>query len=204
MKIRLAELNIEVHPRYAYVGRLCADYLAEFDTPDLTVEASLEEIEAERQSSPYHPSAGYAESICIYRQIVTALPRFGAFVFHAAVWSVTGRAMPLPRKAERENPPMCRCGYGILVTGQELSTATSRFSGLWTALGAHTVRHGVGKSTGNAMLLPLWLGCVFWSAPRKTPFARWKGWRCCNVCFYRFCHPRIKRPQPHFWICCRI
>lgn len=90
MKIRLAELNIEVHSRYAYVGRLCADYLAEFDTPDLTVEASLEEIEAERQSSPYHPPAGYAESICIYRQIATALPRFGAFVFHAAVVECDG------------------------------------------------------------------------------------------------------------------
>lgn len=91
MKIRLAELNIEVHPRYAHAQRLCADYLADFDTPDLTVTVSPEEIEAEKQSSPHHPSDGYAESICVYRQIARELPRFGAFVFHAAVVECDGR-----------------------------------------------------------------------------------------------------------------
>ena len=91
MKIRLAELNIEVHPRYTHVERLCAGYFAEFETPDLTVEVSEDEIEAERAASPVPPSAGYAESICIYRRIAMELPRFGAFVFHAAVVECDGR-----------------------------------------------------------------------------------------------------------------
>ncbi len=91
MKIRLAELNIEVHPHYAFAERFCAEYLAQFDTPDLTITVSPEEIDAEKQASPYHPSDGYAESICIYRKIATALPRFGAFVFHAAVLECDGR-----------------------------------------------------------------------------------------------------------------
>ena len=179
MKIRLAELNIEVHPRYAYVGRLCADYLAEFDTPDLTVEASLEEIEAERQSSPYHPSAGYAESICIYRQIATALPRFGAFVFHAAVVECDGQ------------------GYAFAA---QSGTGKSTHVSLW-------LRHFGNRAriiNGDKPIFRFVDGAWRAYGTRKTPFARWKGWRCCNVCFYRFCHPRIKRPQPHFWICCRI
>lgn len=91
MKIRLAELNIEVHPRYTHAERLCADYLADFDMPDFTVEVSPEEIEAEKAASPYQSSSGYAESICIYRKIAMALPRFGAFVFHAAVVECDGK-----------------------------------------------------------------------------------------------------------------
>ena len=91
MKIRLAELNIEVHPRYAHAKRFCAGYLAEFDTPDITVAVSPEEIKAEKAASPYQTSDGYAETICIYRQIANELPRFGAFVFHAAVIECDGR-----------------------------------------------------------------------------------------------------------------
>lgn len=87
MKIRMAELNIEIFNRYPFLERQCVGYLAEFDVADLTVEVSEAEIEQEMADFPGEgkPSRGYAESVCAYRRIARQLPRFDAFVFHASV-----------------------------------------------------------------------------------------------------------------------
>lgn len=92
MKIRLAELNIEIHPHDAYTERFCAGYLADFGTPDITVEIPEEEILQEQSTCGFHPTFGYAECICIYRRIAFQLPRFDAFVFHASVVECDGKA----------------------------------------------------------------------------------------------------------------
>lgn len=90
--IRIAELNIRIHNLYPYVERFCADYRAEFDKADIEVAVPAEEIERERAQNPTAFSAGYSESICVYRQIALQLPMFGAFVFHASVVECDGRA----------------------------------------------------------------------------------------------------------------
>lgn len=92
MKIRIAELNVELHPHDAYAERFCAGYLADFATPDITVEIPEEEILQEQKNCGFHPTFGYAESICIYRRLAFLLPRFNAFVFHASVVECDGKA----------------------------------------------------------------------------------------------------------------
>lgn len=92
MKIRIANLNIELFPHDGFTERFCADYLADFSEPDFAVKVSDEEILKEQETSGTHPSYGYAECICIYREIAYRLPQYDAFVFHAAVVECDGRA----------------------------------------------------------------------------------------------------------------
>ena len=93
MKIRMAELNIEIQNRYPYLERMCRDYLADFEKADITVSISPEEIFSEQEGSAAasKPSEGYAEAICAYRAIALQLPRFSAFLLHAAVIEHEGR-----------------------------------------------------------------------------------------------------------------
>lgn len=92
MKIRVAELNIEIQNRYPYTARHCAGYEAEFDRADITVCVPVEDIKREFEASPPECSPGYAEFICVYRAIARELPRFDAFVFHASVVECDGRS----------------------------------------------------------------------------------------------------------------
>lgn len=94
MKIRIAELNVEILNRYPYLQGLCRDYIAEFDRADITVSVSPEEIEAELKNAPaaYGVTPGVAEATCAYRQIALQLPLFDAFVFHASVVALDGSA----------------------------------------------------------------------------------------------------------------
>ena len=92
MKIRFAELNIELCNRYVHTERMCRDFAADFDVPDLVASVTDEEIEVEQKAAAAPVPAGYAEFICLYRKLAEQLPRFGAFVFHAAVVVCDGRA----------------------------------------------------------------------------------------------------------------
>lgn len=90
MKIRIAELNIEIHEKHAFLPRFCKDYLAEFENADIVVEATEQEIEQEQRNAEGEVSPGYAESICVYRRIAYALLPFDGFVFHACVLECDG------------------------------------------------------------------------------------------------------------------
>ena len=93
VRIRMAELNIEIDNRYPFTEKFCRDFAAEFDAPDLRVSVTDADIEAERVADPYHNDVGYLECICIYRAIALELPRFDAMVFHAAVIAKDGKAL---------------------------------------------------------------------------------------------------------------
>ena len=93
LRIRVAELNIEIDNRYPFTERFCREFLADFTEPDLRVRVSDEELAAERESDPYHSEIGYLECICVYRSIALELHRFDAMVFHAAVIACDGRAV---------------------------------------------------------------------------------------------------------------
>ena len=89
---RLADLNIEILPRYQHILHQCKDYLApEGSIPDLTVEVSEAELARAMEASPgFGP--GYIESIEAYRRLCTAVLPFEAFFVHAAVVEVDGLA----------------------------------------------------------------------------------------------------------------
>lgn len=93
MKIRMAELNIEIQNRYPYLENLCKDYIADFGNADIFVSVSEGEIAEEiiRSTLPTPPAPGYAEAIAAFRAIAMQLPRFDAFVFHAAVIGYQGK-----------------------------------------------------------------------------------------------------------------
>jgi hypothetical protein len=92
MKIRVAELNIEIHNTYPYCEDQCRDYLADFEEADITVSVTPEELAEERSHAKLPFPDGYLESICIYRAIALQLPRFDGMVFHASVLACDGRA----------------------------------------------------------------------------------------------------------------
>ena len=92
LKISVAGIHIAIENRFPFLQHHCREYLASFDVPDVTVSVTEEEIKAEREASPHAASDGYYESICAYRQIALALPRFDAMVFHASVVEYEGKA----------------------------------------------------------------------------------------------------------------
>lgn len=93
MKCRIADFNVEIKHRGQHVARLCEKYLADFDEPDLTVQVSDEEIEAERKIAELPYSASYFESVCAYRNLCVQLPQRDAFVLHGALFKVDDRGI---------------------------------------------------------------------------------------------------------------
>jgi len=89
-KVEFAKLNIEVSCNYEYSKKYCRDYLTDADA-DFSVSVSEEDIDEEIRTSPYNPKPGYAESICVYREIAKRLPYYNRMVFHGAVVSYNGK-----------------------------------------------------------------------------------------------------------------
>ncbi len=90
--MEMANLKIQIHHRYNYVRSLCRDYICSSDvTPDLCVSVTDEEIKHELSLAEFPVSEGYAEGICVYRNICHKLPSmFQAFLMHCAVIDYEG------------------------------------------------------------------------------------------------------------------
>lgn len=86
----IAGLSVLAHCHFDFTYRFCREYLTDKE-PDFSVSVTEEEIRQEIEISPYNPSAPYAESICIYREIAEKLPFYDRCVFHGAVISYDGR-----------------------------------------------------------------------------------------------------------------
>lgn len=103
----VAGLRIEVHHRYSYIEKQCADWkCADTDArPDIVAQASPEEIEREeaqmqeKEGAPSRGFAGVCESICIYRHIARELTAFDAFVMHCAALELDGQAYVFAAKS---------------------------------------------------------------------------------------------------------
>lgn len=93
-QIRMADLIIEVHHRYAYIRKQCDGWICDGDTeqPDMVIEVSEEDILKEKEEAEVPVTEGYCESICIYRAIARKLTAFSAFVMHGAVVELDGEA----------------------------------------------------------------------------------------------------------------
>ena len=92
IKVRLADMCIEIRYRYPHTEKICRDYITDDDEPAiLSVMATDEDIaEEERESIRLHGQAftpGYLESVCIYRNLCRKLPVYDVFFLHAAVIS---------------------------------------------------------------------------------------------------------------------
>ena len=98
--IKMAEIRIAIKNKYSYVYEQCRDYLAPGDEYDIDVFATDEEIETEKKAVEIKVSDGYAESVCIYRNICNKLPQTsGAFLFHSALIEYEGRGYAFAAKS---------------------------------------------------------------------------------------------------------
>ena len=119
-KIKIAELVIEIDNKYDFVKKQCIDYIVDDSlTADFTVSASEEQIKTENESSESNFSNGYLESVCIYRNIAYILPKFNAFLFHAAVVCVDGQAYAFTAKSGVGKSTHIRLWQNLL--GEKLS-----------------------------------------------------------------------------------
>ena len=89
--IKIADLVIGLDNRYGYLDALIKGYESE-PPVDLTVCATDEQIADEREMADAEYSAGYLESIVLYRNIAERLPEYSGAVFHGAVIAHGGRA----------------------------------------------------------------------------------------------------------------
>jgi len=87
---RLAELNICIENKHPYIENMCRDYIT--DAPaDFTVSVTDEEIIAEDKEGGC--SAGYLESLAIYRKIANKIIEYDGFLMHGVVLSVDDKGV---------------------------------------------------------------------------------------------------------------
>ncbi|MBE6576779.1 MAG: hypothetical protein E7653_01410 [Ruminococcaceae bacterium] len=98
--IRMADIDICIKNKYTYVRALCKDYIVEETEAQLTVEISWEMLDGQVNSSRIPITPGYAESICIYKEICKQLPlRFDAYFLHSAVIEYEGKGYAFSAKS---------------------------------------------------------------------------------------------------------
>ena len=95
MKIRIAELNIDIASRGRYIEKLSEKYIADFDSADINIDVSAADVKAELNATEYQFSADYCEATAVYRKIGYRLPEFDAFVFHAATFRCRDKGIAL-------------------------------------------------------------------------------------------------------------
>ncbi len=90
ISMTLAGFKIVMDARYDFTVRQCGNYISDFppEEADFTVSVSEETLAREIMNSgadSRKPSLGYAESICLYRELCMQLPSKDALLLHAAV-----------------------------------------------------------------------------------------------------------------------
>lgn len=95
--IKLAEVVIAVNNRYQTAEQICKEYIT--DEPEAAFEVSVSEEAIDEELLKGDFSRGYCESICIYREIVKKLPKYGVFFLHASVVEVDGESYAFMAKS---------------------------------------------------------------------------------------------------------
>lgn len=91
--IKLCHVTVELDNRYSYVRDLCRDYLYELKKGEASafrVAVSDKEMKDYRLSVRRPMTLPEAESYLLYRKICGEMPKYGAFLLHAAVVSLNG------------------------------------------------------------------------------------------------------------------
>ena len=93
MKIRIAELNIDIANRSKYIERLSEKYISDFESADINIEVTDDDINAELNAVGGQFSKGYCEATAAYRKIGYRLPEFDAFILHGATFRYKDRGI---------------------------------------------------------------------------------------------------------------
>lgn len=89
MRVKLANVSVELNNRYAELEILCQDYLTN-EKPVTTLSVTQEEIEEERTKQADIFTDGYLETVCLYRKLALVLLQYDVFLLHASVVEVDG------------------------------------------------------------------------------------------------------------------
>lgn len=91
-RMRLAEITVEVHSLYTDVKEMCREYLCE-DKPDVVIVMTEEDIGNERKRYPdgEKATAGYIETLAVYRKIAEAVLDHDILLVHGSAVAVDGR-----------------------------------------------------------------------------------------------------------------
>lgn len=91
ISLLLADYKVLIHAKHDHVVKQCVKYESPMpftsEEADLEIEVSEETIQAERLAAGHYVTAGYSESICIYRAICSRIPLLGGMLLHSAVIS---------------------------------------------------------------------------------------------------------------------
>ncbi len=93
MKIRIAELNVDIENRGKYIEKLSEKYLSDFESADISVKVTDSDIEAELIAVDRQFSKSYCEATAAYRKIGYLLPEFDAFILHGATFRYKDRGI---------------------------------------------------------------------------------------------------------------
>lgn len=91
-QITLAGIGIEIDNRYGYVEEQCIGYRDGGEKPAFRVRVSSDELNTYLSACGRPMTPGEAESLLLYRRICEKLPAYDAFMLHAAVVRIGGRA----------------------------------------------------------------------------------------------------------------
>lgn len=88
--IKLADISIQIHNRFAMTEAFCRGYETD-QAPVFSVCVSPEELEQERAMQTEEFPDDYLETVCMYRSIAFQVLSHGAFLLHASVIEVDGQ-----------------------------------------------------------------------------------------------------------------
>ncbi len=91
IKIKLAEIPIEVQSKTDFMPSFCRDYLCD-DEPIFAVSTTKEAVAAEVENAPEPTTYEYAEALCLYREMAERLPLYDRMVFHGAAIEYNNKA----------------------------------------------------------------------------------------------------------------
>ena len=99
-KIKMADFVIEIDNKYDFIEKQCRDYITREQNIDFHISCSEKDIEEEKsKNKECNFQNGYIESVCIYRNLCLILPKYDAFVMHAAVIETGGMAYAFTAKS---------------------------------------------------------------------------------------------------------
>lgn len=94
VRIRLADVRISLDVSYSETVDFLKDYVADFDTPDVSVTVLPEDIDAECARSAEGGasfSPRYLETLALYRKLANALLDFDVLLMHGSSLSMDGK-----------------------------------------------------------------------------------------------------------------
>lgn len=97
-RILVADLFIDIEPRYASIKELCRDYLIpreEGRDPDILIHISDLELQREISACSWPVRPETAEIICISKALGRELPRFDALFLHGATFTACGKTFAI-------------------------------------------------------------------------------------------------------------